>query len=484
MILYGDLYLQLFRKSEYGDDEDIFKNKENKTQQLHEDINVYKFAKNDHYVHYLEAIDNPAKMFELTRFGKTSGFIKTDNIPTAINTNAQNLNGLNGFTSMYQYNASSSDINIYTKDKFVHAAFETGINRTVEEVTLFKNDEDKNGIKYRVRKGQSLLYNFFKIWREMSLIENSVLLNRVTKSSIVRLVNVQVGDMPQENVGPYLQRIKSLLEQKSTFDVGQSMTEYTNPGPVENNIYIPVYGEKGGITIDQSGGDVNVSQLPDLEYFQNKFFGSARIPKQYFGLTDDAAGFSGGESLAIISSRYAKAVKKIQNTLIQAITSAINLMLIDKGLVSYANNFMICMQAPTTKEEIDRRDNEVSKIQMVQEVMNLVSDIDNPSAKLKILKSMLANTITDTDVIALIEEEISKLDKENVEDDISETEDDIDLSDLGTSNKPSSLADSIGIEPSEEPQEEISGEEISTTEEPLPTPEETGLDLTDNTNEI
>ena len=54
----------------------------------------------------------------------------------------------------------------------------------------------------------SLLYNTFKVWRELSLLENSVLLNRVTKSSIVRIIGVEVGDMPKEMVGPHLQGIK------------------------------------------------------------------------------------------------------------------------------------------------------------------------------------------------------------------------------------------------------------------------------------
>ena len=111
-----------------------------------------------------------------------------------------------------------------------------------------------------------------------------MLLNRVTKSAIVRLINVEVGDMPQENVGPHLQRIKMLMEQKSAINVGSSMQEYTNPGPIENNLYIPTYNGKGAITTSQVGGDVNVGQLPDLEYYQNKFFSSTRIPKQYFGL--------------------------------------------------------------------------------------------------------------------------------------------------------------------------------------------------------
>lgn len=301
-----------------------------------------------------------------------------------------------------------------------------------------------------------------------------MLLNRITKSSIVRIINVEVGDMPKEMVGPHLQGIKALMEQKAAINEGNSIQEYTNPGPIENNIYVPINNGKGAITTDQVGGDVNISQIPDIEYFQNKFFGAMRIPKQYFGLTEDGAGFNGGESLAIISSRYAKMIKRIQNSIIQAITSAINLMLIDKGLNQYINKFIIKMQPPTTQEEVDRRENTTSKIQIVSDVMNLVSDIEDPTTKLKILKSLLSSVISDPEVISLLQDEISRLEDQGIDNNPDSSLGDEDSSniDLGGSSEPLNLDAELGLE---EPTEEIEEEG-----ETLPTPEEIGVDMTDN----
>lgn len=301
-----------------------------------------------------------------------------------------------------------------------------------------------------------------------------MLLNRITKSSIVRIINVEVGDMPKEMVGPHLQGIKALMEQKAAINEGNSIQEYTNPGPIENNIYVPINNGKGAITTDQVGGDVNISQIPDIEYFQNKFFGAMRIPKQYFGLTEDGAGFNGGESLAIISSRYAKMIKRIQNSIIQAITSAINLMLIDKGLNQYINKFTIKMQPPTTQEEVDRRENTTSKIQIVSDVMNLVSDIEDPTTKLKILKSLLSSVISDPEVISLLQDEISRLEDQGIDNNPDSSLGDEDSSniDLGGSSEPLNLDAELGLEePTEETEEEG---------ETLPTPEEIGVDMTDN----
>lgn len=274
--------------------------------------------------------------------------------------------------------------------------------------------EDENAAKltYKVRRGKSLLYNSFKIWREMMLLQNSLLLNRLTKSSIVRAIEVEVGDMPQEKVGPHLLNIKRLIEQKASLETGNNFTEYTNPGPMENTIYLPVHDGKGSINIQQIGGDVDVKGLSDIDYFTNLLFSSLRVPKQFLGFTDDDAGFSGGQSLSLISSRYAKAIKRIQNTMCQAITDAVNLLLLDKGLDSYVNKFTIRMQEPTTQEALDRRNAYQSQLGLVGDAMNLFSDIQNPITKLKLLKQFLGDVIDDPEILKLVENEIEAMEEQ------------------------------------------------------------------------
>lgn len=420
MCKYGDIYFELFRQSDV--DKGI-------KSSLNEDIKIKAYSDKDKYVHYIDNVANPAEMFELTRFGKTVGFIKAD-----INSNMNLKNTLVNNQFFNKYAFKQNDITIYNSTKFAHGLLEDEFSRNPEEVSIFFNTDDKNKenkVEYKVRKGQSILYNVFKIWRELSLLENSMILNRVTKSSIIRLINVEVGDMDKSMVGPHLQGIKSMIEQKAAISAGQGINEYTNPGPIENNIYIPTYNGKGAITTDQIGGDVNVGQLADIDYFQNKFYGAMRIPKQYFGSTEDGAGFNGGQSLAIISSRYAKMIKRIQKSIIQALTDVINLFLIDAGLDGYVNNFTLHMQPPTTQEEVDRRDNKASNIQIVSDIMNLVSDgIEDQVLKTEILKSLLADTVNNEDVLQLIQKQIDELKEQPDAQDSSKVDDNSDVDNL------------------------------------------------------
>lgn len=305
---YGDLYLRLYRESEVGDD--LFKEKKEQEQQnlneeiiaevkkkledyktlnegklpsqdeikqLTEDVKLKVFSKNDKYIHYIEYVPNPAEMFELTRFGKSYAYIKA---PTLASNAKKEDNLLNSY---YTYSFKKKDVEVYEPTSFVHAALEDNSSRHPEEVELFSGDNDENKSTYIVRRGQSLLYNSFKIWRQMMLLQNSLLLNRLTKSSILRVIGVEVGDMPKENVAKHLMGVKSLVEQKSAIDTNNSMEEYTNPGPMENNIYVPIRDGKGAITTQQIGGDVDVKGLSDIDYFSNLLYGSLKVPKQYLG---------------------------------------------------------------------------------------------------------------------------------------------------------------------------------------------------------
>lgn len=482
LIKYGDLYLRLFRDSEFNTLSKDLKLKDK--EKLNEDVTVKAYSKNDHFAQYMEMIKNPAEVFNLTKFGKSYGYLRTH-----INSTSKNNNDLN-YRSQYSYNFDVGDVDVYEATEFVHACLEDNSDRTEEEVTITDSRDDSINVSYKVKRGQSVLYNSFKIWRELSLLENSVLLNRISKSSIVRTVSVEVGDMEKTEVRTLLARIKSMIEQKSAIKTDTSIQEYLNPGPIENTIYVPVHEGKGAITTSQIGGDVNVGDLTDLDYWATKLYGSLGIPKQFLGFTDDSTGFNGGTSLSLISSRYAKTIKRIQNSYIQAITDAVNLILFDRGLLEYINKFTIRMQAPTTQEEKDRKDNMATYISTIQNIMSLLDEIENPTTKLEILKSLLSNAISDANVITAIQNEIDRLEEEGTPNEVESDElGDFGEGDFEGGSEPLDLGGELGSESSSEaPTEEPESPEESfysnkggeiLTENDLPSWDELGVSYVD-----
>lgn len=491
---YGDLYLKLFRHSDFEDKlfEDSTKStlnekfskiadKELQNETVNESILLKAYDSEDRLANFIDMVPNPGEMFELTKFGKTYAYLKTNQLPTAV----QQQNPV--ISSYYLYKMRKRDLEIYNAVSFVHATLCDDTPRMPEQVQIFyDNDlESDNSYTYKVNKGQSILYSSYKIWREMMLLENALLLNRLTKSSILRVIEVEVADMPKERVQPYLQRVKTLVEQKTSISDGDRLTEYTNPGPMENNVYVPTRNGVGALNTQQIGGDINVKDIADIDYFKNKFYGSMKIPKQYLGDTDDATGFNGGTSLSIVSSRYAKTVKRIQSAMIQALTDCINILLIDRGLDSYVNKFTLHMQPPVTQEEIDKRDNLSSEMSIVRDILDMTSDIEDPVTKLKILKALLSQTISNQEVIELVQDEIERLEQEVDEGaiDNGELDDELGDMDFGGGNLGGGFDDfGTDFEPDNNDFEEVGpGADLDTEgEDLLPTPDEagTGLDFT------
>jgi len=494
-ITYGDVYLKLFRKSEYeddlfdseevdtkqklnealaGNDEPLKKKINKESKELNEGLKIAYFPETDHFTNYVEMVSNPGEMFELTKFGKTMGYIKApyNVINTKLSTDRQDSLWLN----QMQYNVVQDDVTLFQATDYVHAVMDSGDNRVDETVNIYNDatskDSGLNAHTYNVKRGKSMLYDWYKTWREMSLLEDAIILNRLTKSSLVRIIQIEVGDMPKDMISSHLQSIKAMMEQKSALQTNANYNEFNQPGPTVNNIYVPTHEGKGNISVANVGGDYDPKQLTDLEFFRDKFFGSTGIPKQFFGFTEDGAGFNGGESLSIISSQVAKRVKRIQSEIISMLEDLINILLYDRKLFNYINNFKLRMVTPLSKEEMDRRDAQTNALGVLRDTMSVLEDVQDIPTRLKIIKSLLQSITTDPDIIQYIQDEIDRLENEsNPEGEESEDN-------SGENPTPSSLGG--GSAPSREQSldnagNEIFGGEETTNEEPnLETNEEGG----------
>lgn len=420
---YGDVYLRMYRESDY--DDGIFNRKnidkaysarntltEEVKKDLEEQINLSIHTGNDPYSYYVEMVRNPGTMYELTKYGKTAGFIETPDAEISSYSFGDSYVGVDSL-QFANYKMKSNDINIYQADDFVHACLDEDFNRYPERVELFTNDDDyKNNTHanyYMVKRGKSMLIDNYKTWREKTLLESSILLNRVTRSSIFRKVGVEVGDMPKEQATQVLRRVKDLFEQKSSLNTNESFSEYNAAGPVENFIYFTTHNGQGQITVDSIGGDIDVKNLADLDNWVNKFYAGFGVPKAYYGYTDDGAGFNGGTSLSIISSVFNKGVRHLQNAMIQAVTDMINLILINKGLKAYLNNFVLKMHTPLSQEEKDYRDDLVNRVNAISNINSLLQDVDNKARRLTILKDLISTLNYGDNITFELDQEIEEI---------------------------------------------------------------------------
>ena len=168
LLKYGDVYLRLYRESDY--DDRLFKqdniNRADTGRRLNENVKLNMHATNDPYSYYVEMVPDPSTMFELTKYGKTYGYIEVPNVEnTQFDFSETFMGGTQ--TNVFNYKLKSNDVFVYQADDFVHACLEDNFSRFPETVKIFTSDadyaSDNNGLNYSVRRGKSLLYDSYKI---------------------------------------------------------------------------------------------------------------------------------------------------------------------------------------------------------------------------------------------------------------------------------------------------------------------------------
>lgn len=466
MIKYGDLYLETFRDDELLEDED-----DPLISRGIASVKTHKIG--SQMQEYIETVIDPSEIFDLTKRGKTIGFIK---VPNHMNESSKE----NAFG--YQYIQQGEEVTVLPSDKYVHVCLANNTDRYQNIFKLqFRDSTRDNGIKeceYTIKRGKSILHDLYKIYKEISLLEDALLLNRINKSSLIRILQIEVGDMPKAQARELLKRVKTLIEQKNFMNKDEgTYGSMTSPGPIENVIYVPTHDGKGAISSSNLGGDVDVKSIIDVDYFKNKLYAGLKIPKQFLG-EDDGGGFSGGTSLTKLDARYARTIKRVQNAYISGITTLINLFAISKGLLDHVNNFTIKMQSPSTTEDSERDETLNNRVSIIGSIMDILSDdILSNGGKKEIIINMLNNMLNLPDIAKILEDDI--VTDENNE----ESTEDIN-SDTGYSGSfggfESSDIDSEDITPEEEENSNEENRDVFDNIESIPDTDDNKINDNDN----
>jgi len=361
---YGDLYLELF----YDDEKDgIDRN-------IINDETIYNISRGARLTEYVEAIKNPAQIFDLVHRGKTAFYVKSINTNDDIDINRQ--------TSInQQYQQQINDI-ILPAEKFIHMCINEAYTRFPNKYIL-KNTETDEEIEYDVREGNSVLANQFKTWTELNLLEDSVILNRLSKSAIVRLIQIEVGNTDDDEIKKLLIGLRDKISRSRYLDKNTGdYNNQINPGPLENTIYHATHDGKGVISHSVMGGDVDVKALADVDHSLEKLAQGFATPLAYIKESNsDGGGLSAGTSLTKFDAKYGRTLKRYQNAYIMGITDLINVFAYKRGRTEYINSFTIKMVSPSAVEENERDEKIKVRTEMIQSIMQLIQSEDDSYTK-------------------------------------------------------------------------------------------------------
>lgn len=475
MWLYGDVYLELFENTSYNGSKPSLLLEPSKQSA---EVKIQKPILGAKLERYIEKVPNPAEIYDLQYKGKTSGFVRShDEIENTLQNNT------------YLYTGVSTDITILNPTKFVHICLSPNINRFPEKFRLIKEDPNKiredgtidgsasegagGELSFQVKTGQSILENVYGPYQTLKLKEESVLLERVTKSSITRVIQVELGDLPEAQKRRKLQEIKNQIEQQLIMNKeAGTLQSRAGAQPIENIIYTTTKNGKGTISSINIGGDAEIGDLADVESSEDKLYGSLLVPKALLGADMDGSGLSNGGSLTEMNTTYARRIKRGQIAITSGIKNLINIFALGDGLgAKIVNNFDVKLTPVITIEDNRRDELMQTKIRNVNDILSLMQNIEaiDETTKLDMIIQWLSNYLNQQDIVDILNERIKELENQEQDEQTEIYQDQAEEIANGESN------DNIKISPkgpglkSFEPQETESDEEKP--EEPLPQPE-------------
>ena len=183
------------------------------------------------------------------------------------------------------------------------------------EIAHFRLLSDTNFLPY----GRSQLEGGRKVFKQLTLMEDAMLIHRIMRAPEKRIFKIDVGNIPPREVEQFMQKIINKMKKIPVID--QATGEYNlkyNVESVTEDYFLPVRGGDSGTEIETLPGLSNNDQIDDIEYLKNKLMASLRIPKAFLGYEE---GLSGGKAtLAAEDVRFARTIERLQKIIVSELT--------------------------------------------------------------------------------------------------------------------------------------------------------------------
>jgi hypothetical protein len=216
------------------------------------------------------------------------------------------------------------------------------------------------------------LENARRAYRQLSLIEDAIVIYRLVRAPERLVFNVDVGNMPAPKAEAYLKKLINNYWSSKTFDIDQTdVVKKFNPQSMLDAFWFPKRQGSEGSSVSQLAGGQNLGELADLMYFIKKLYRSLKVPTSRL---DPEDAFRDGSEILREELKFARFIIRQQQRFATGIKRGFITHLKLKGLWDKYeltdNNIDIQFNVPTNFYEL--RENQ--RIEMKAATYNSVAN--------------------------------------------------------------------------------------------------------------
>jgi hypothetical protein len=214
------------------------------------------------------------------------------------------------------------------------------------EVAHFRLLGDDRKLPY----GTSMLEKARRIWKQLVLAEDAMLIYRTSRAPERRVFKVYVGNMDDKDVEAYVQRVANKFKRDQVVDSKTGNVDLRfNQMAVDQDYFIPVRDAQQTMPIETLAGAANLSEIADIEYIQKKLLTALRIPKAYLGFEEPVGD---GKNLSLLDIRFARTIHKIQKSVIAELNKIAIIHLFLLGFEDELQNFTLGLTNPSKQADL------------------------------------------------------------------------------------------------------------------------------------
>ncbi len=285
-------------------------------------------------------------------------------------------------------NAGTSEDDKFNPVKFVWGQKDMEFNAW--QVAHFRLLGDDRRLPY----GTSILEKARRIWKQLLLSEDAMLIYRVTRAPERRIFKIYVGNIDEKDVPAYVNKIADNFKRSPVIDqqTGQIDTRY-NQMAQDQDYFIPVRDPNAPSPIDTLPGATNLSEIADIQFLQKKLFTALRVPKAFLNF-EEVTGE--GKNLALQDIRFSRTINRVQQAIIQELNKIAIIHLYVLGLEDELENFTLSLNNPSTQAEMLKIEQTQLKVTLYKDA---VSDAGNGFGAYSMTRAK-------RDILGMSEEEI------------------------------------------------------------------------------
>ena len=150
----------------------------------------------------------------------------------------------------------------------------------VKKLSIKDNPEDITSTLYEIPMGKSFVDQAVTPWSMYNTSQDCTILALMTRCSIYRLFQIDVGALSTKETEKLLQEFKTRITSRESIDVrSKHYSSSQTQLPLGDSILIPTRNGTGKMDVQSIGGDLNIQTTEPMEFFREEFLASLGIAK-------------------------------------------------------------------------------------------------------------------------------------------------------------------------------------------------------------